>query len=242
VKRATLDALRGARARGQQVALVTALADGSQRLVTLQDGAAGGGDRLEAVAPDSPLGRAVAKALQGDQAEVVAIDGAELFIEPHHAPLRLLLVGAVHLAHPLASMAEIAGFAVTIIDPRRAFATAARFPGARLVVRWPDDALRELLPDARTAVVTLTHDPKLDDVALIEALRSPAFYLGCLGSQKTHASRRARLAAAGFDDAALARLHGPVGLPLGARAPAEIAVSILAEIIAVLRGKGAPRP
>jgi xanthine dehydrogenase accessory factor len=135
-------------------------------------------------------------------------------------------------------MAAIAGLAVTIVDPRRAFATAARFPGQVLVVSWPDVALAELAPDARTAVVTLTHDPKLDDPALIAALSTPAFYVGCLGSQKTHSARRVRLGAGGVSARSLDRLRGPVGLRIGARTPPEIAVSILAEMVASLRGPG----
>jgi xanthine dehydrogenase accessory factor len=152
-------------------------------------------------------------------------------IEPHLPPLRLIVVGAVHVAEALAQMASLAGFAVTIVDPRRAWATEARFPGLALVTTWPDLAVQALAPDARTAVVTLTHDPKLDDPALVAALASPAFYIGCLGSQKTHAARVDRLAGKGD----VARLRGPVGLRIGARAPAEIAVSILAEIISTLR-------
>jgi xanthine dehydrogenase accessory factor len=159
-----------------------------------------------------------------------------IFIEPHLPPLRLVVIGAVHVAQPLAEMATLAGFAVTVVDPRRAFATEARFPGQSLVTAWPDQALAALGPDARTAVVTLTHDPKLDEPALIAALASPAFYVGCLGSQQTHAARKARLGERGLGADALARLHGPVGLRIGARSPAEIAVSILAEIVSTLRG------
>jgi xanthine dehydrogenase accessory factor len=166
-------------------------------------------------------------AATGDRAEV--IDG--VLIEPIAAPLRLIVVGAVHVASPLAAMARLAGFAVTIVEPRRAWASAVRFPDESIVSAWPDEAIRELAPDARTAIVTLTHDPKLDDPALIAALASPAFYIGCLGSKKTHAARLERLASAGD----LARLHGPVGLPIGARSPAEIAISILGEIVSELR-------
>ncbi len=220
---ATLAALRAARAGGNAVALCTWLDGRDQQVVTL------------AGAPPT-LAEAVATALRTDLAAVVGVDGIDVLVEPHNPPLRLVLVGAVHIAAPLAAMAALAGFAVTIVDPRRAFATADRFPGHALVVTWPDVAITELIPDARTAVVTLTHDPKLDDPALIAALASPAFYVGCLGSKKTHASRRERLAAAAVGVDALARLRGPVGLRLGARTPAEIAVAVLAEIIAVLRG------
>ena len=187
--------------------------------------------------PGEPLAAAIAQVARRDQAEVVEGAGGALLLEPHTPPLRLIVVGAVHVAQPLAEMAALAGFAVTIVDPRRAFATEARFPGQALVVSWPDAAIAELAPDARTAVVTLTHDPKLDDPALIAALGSPAFYIGCLGSKKTHGARRARLGEQGAGAAALDRLHGPVGLSIGARTPAEIAVSVLAQIIAALRGE-----
>lgn len=162
-------------------------------------------------------------------------------------PRRLVIVGAVHVAAPLAQMARVAGFAVTIVDPRRAWATSERFPHDALVTDWPDVALEALKLDASTAVVALTHDPKLDDPALRVALASSAFYIGCLGSKKTHAARRERLGATasamaggtndGFDEHVLDRLHGPIGLDIGAKSPAEIAVAILAEIIAALHGK-----
>jgi len=158
------------------------------------------------------------------------------FLAVHNPPLRLLVVGAVHIAQPLVAMARLVGYAPTLIDPRGAFGSAARFPGEVIVEDWPDEALIALAPDSRTAVVTLTHDPKLDDPALQVALKGPAFYIGCLGSTRTHAKRLDRLRAGGFDDAAIARLHAPVGLDIRAKTPAEIAVSILAEITQVLRG------
>jgi len=206
--------LRAARAAGRPVALATKL-----------DGSA-----AHLVPADDPRAAAV---LRRDE----AIVEDDTLLEPHNPPVRLVVVGAVHVAQPLAEMAALAGLAVTIVDPRRAWATAERFPGLELVTEWPDAALAALRLDARTAVVTLTHDPKLDDPALVVALRSQAFYIGCLGSQKTHAARRERLAAtAGFDAATLDRLHGPVGLRINARTPSEIAVSILGEVIAALRG------
>lgn len=172
------------------------------------------------------------QALADDEARVVeSVSGESVFLEPHNPPLRLVIVGAVHIARPLSRLAAIAGFEVVVIDPRRAFT----LPDVTRSTRWPDEALAEIRPDARTAVVTLTHDPKLDDPALSAALRTSAFYLGCLGSKKTHGARLARLAAAGFEPADLARLHGPVGLAIGARTAEEIAVSILAEVIAALR-------
>jgi len=229
MKLSTLEELRAARAAGRAVALATWLDGRDQRVL---DDAPGSADDSAAAA----LAVTVALVLRDERAQVVTVDGAEVFVEPHLPPARLLLVGAVHIAEPLAAMAAMAGFAVTIIDPRRAWATAARFPGQTLVATWPDEAVAALQPDVRTAVVTLTHDPKLDDPALVAALATAAFYVGCLGSQKTHAARRERLAAAGVDGAALDRLRGPVGLRIGARSPAEIAVSILAEIVATLRG------
>ena len=155
----------------------------------------------------------------------------------HAAPLRLVIVGAVHIAQPLVGMSRLAGFDPVVIDPREAFASGARFPDTALRTGWPDEEMEAVAPDHRTAVVTLTHDPKLDDPALRVALGSDAFYVGALGSTRTHAKRLKRL-----DDAGLSlqshRLHAPVGLDIGAATPAEIAVSILAEVVAVLRGKG----
>lgn len=158
--------------------------------------------------------------------------GQRCFILVRNPPPRVLIVGAVHITQALAPMAALAGYEVTVIDPRGAFATVDRFPGVALSDDWPDDAVKGLRPDLRTAVVTLTHDPKLDDPALIAALQSDAFYIGALGSRKTHAARLERLGAAGFDAAALARIHGPAGLAIGAKSPAEIAISVLAQLTA----------
>ena len=157
------------------------------------------------------------------------------FIAVHNPPLRLIVVGAVHIAQPLLTIARACGYAPTLIDPRGAFGSAARFPGETILEDWPDEALAALAPDACTAIVTLTHDPKLDDAAIRIALGSPAFYLGCLGSKKTHAKRVDRLTAAGFTPEEIARIHAPVGLDIGATTPAEIAVSIMAQITAALR-------
>lgn len=157
------------------------------------------------------------------------------FIAIHNPPLRLIVVGAVHIAQPLLTIARTCGYAPTLIDPRAAFGSDARFPGETILDDWPDEALATLAPDARTAIVTLTHDPKLDDPAIRFALRSPAFYLGCLGSSRTHARRVDRLTAAGFTADEIARIHAPVGLDIGARTPAEIAVSIMAQITLALR-------
>jgi xanthine dehydrogenase accessory factor len=164
----------------------------------------------------------------------VSEDG-QRFIHIHNPPLRLLVVGAVHIAQALVPMARIAGHDVTVIDPRPAFGAAARFPGVDIIEDWPDEALTALGLDTRTAVVTLTHDPKLDDPAIRAALGSEVYYLGCLGSGRTHAKRVARLEEAGFLADAIARIHAPVGLDIGARGPGEIAVSVLAQITQRLR-------
>ena len=157
------------------------------------------------------------------------------FIGIHNPPLRLAIVGGVHIAQALVGMARTAGFDPVVIDPREAFGSTARFPQTQVINEWPDEALSAVQVDARTAVVLLTHDPKLDDPALEIALRSEAFYIGALGSKRTHASRVARLEQAGFDAGQIARINGPVGLNIGASGPAEIAVSILAQMIQSLR-------
>lgn len=157
------------------------------------------------------------------------------FIAIHNPPLRLIVVGAVHIAQPLLQIARTCGYAPTLIDPRAAFGSDARFPAETILDDWPDEALARLNPDARTAIVTLTHDPKLDDPAIRAALNSPAFYLGCLGSTRTHAKRVDRLAEAGFTPEQIGKIHAPVGLDIGAKTPAEIAVSVMAQITETLR-------
>jgi xanthine dehydrogenase accessory factor len=159
----------------------------------------------------------------------------ETFVAIHNPPLRLAVIGAVHIAQPLLQMARLAGYDVTLFDPRDSFAAAARFPGETVISDWPDEALTAWGADARSAVVTLTHDPKLDDPAIEAALKSEVFYLGCLGSKRTHAKRVQRLEQAGFLAADIARIHGPVGLDIGAKSPAEIAIAILAELTQRLR-------
>lgn len=227
MKRAVLDALRGARSKYRPAALATDLKTGAQALVS-------GGAVLGDLSLDHRALAAVEKAITEDLSTTLEADGRRIFVQVFNPPLRMVVVGAVHIAQALAPMASLAGYAVTIIDPRRAFATDQRFPGVELTHDWPDDALARLKPDRRTAVVTLTHDPKIDDPALEAALRSGVFYIGALGSKRTHASRLARLRERGFTDAELARIHGPVGLALGAKSSAEIAVSILAQITQVL--------
>ncbi len=220
----TLDALLSSIEHRRAVVLATALKSGDQRLLGAGDGTTG--EEHEAVA----------RTLRTDRCEIDEADEAPpIFYQPFNPPLRMMVVGAVHIAQPLSSMAALAGYEVTVVDPRESFASAERFPGVALDTQWPDAALEALGLDHRCAVVTLTHDPKLDDPALQVALRSSAFFIGCLGSKKTHASRLRRLEKAGFTEDDLARVHGPVGLPIGSRSPAEIAVSILAQATQTLR-------
>jgi len=180
------------------------------------------------------------RAVLEDRAELVTDASGDVFLRPYNPPVRILVVGAVHIAAPLTRMATTAGFDVHVVDPRSVWATDERFPDVHLVPSWPDEAFAELRPDHRTAVVTLTHDAKLDDPALVAALATPAFYVGALGSRRTHAKRLARLRAQGVEEDAIARIHAPVGLDIGARTPAEIAVAILAQIVAALRQEHVP--
>ena len=181
---------------------------------------------------EDPLALAVQTRMRADKS---GMEDGDWFIAVHNPPLRLIVVGAVHIAQALLPMARTCGYDPVLIDPRGAFGAEARFPGQAINDDWPDEAMAALQPDARTAVVTLTHDAKLDDPALLAALASPAFYIGCLGSSRTHAKRLDRLRDAGVTEAQIARLHAPVGLDIGAKSPAEIAVSILAQITQSLR-------
>lgn len=164
-------------------------------------------------------------------------EAADAFVNRYAPPLRLAIVGAVHIAQALVPIARLIGYEVAVIDPRGMFAAAARFEDVALDARWPDEALADWKPNAASAVVTLTHDPKLDDPALAAALASPAFYVGALGSRRTHAARLERLGAAGLTPEQLGRIHGPAGLDLGAAGPAEIALSVAAQMTAAWRGK-----
>ncbi len=215
--------LEQARAAQRPVVLATRLPSGEQVLLPGDDAPAG-------------LAAAAEAALRADRSQTAKADGAQWFLHAYNPPLRLVVVGAVHIAQALVPMAAGLGYGVTVADPRRAFASDERFPGVSVSTDWPDEALDALRPDSRTAIVTLTHDPKLDDPALDRALRSEAFYVGALGSRKTHAARLGRLRGLGHGDAALARIRGPVGLDIGAVTAPEIALSILAQIVAVRRG------
>lgn len=229
MKAQLLHTLQEWRAQKRACALVTRLVSGTSALV---DGASQTG---ELVLTDPEL-EAVRTRIAADQSGVVEGD---LFVRVYAPALRMIVVGAVHIAKALAPMAALAGFEVIVVDPRGGFARSEQMAGVAVKVAWPDEAMVELKPDRRTAVVTLTHDPKLDDPALIAALRSDAFYIGALGSRKTHAKRLERLKEAGFSDEDVSRIHGPVGLDINALTPAEIAVSIVAQIIDVLRAEAA---
>lgn len=222
MQRDILDQLQADRAAGRSVVLATELDSGAQRLIHLGE--------------DDPLQAEAEAAMRADKPATVDTDAGPVFLNVFNPPLRMLIVGAVHIAQFLAPMAQMTGYQVALIDPRTAWATPERFPGIRIIDEWPDDAMKDLKPDHRTAVVTLTHDPKLDDPALQAVLNGDAFYIGSLGSTRTHAKRVDRLKAAGFSDAAIARIQAPVGLNIGAKSPAEIAVSVIGQVTAALRG------
>lgn len=219
MKKALLQSLLAARQNRQAVALVTDLASGAQRLVP------------RAAAKDDPLADKLDEAFRFDQSG--SHNGQ--FISIHNPPLRLVIIGAVHIAQSVIPIAQQLGYDVTVIDPRGAFATGARFPGIALYAEWPDEVIPKIGLDPRTAMIALTHDPKIDDPALHAALKSDVFYIGALGSKKTQASRGQRLRDAGFTDAQIAGIKGPIGLDIGAKGAPEIAVSIMAQMTRSLR-------
>lgn len=222
MKRETLEALNAALREGHVLVRAVDLDGGEERLV-------------DPSTDKSPLGEAAAIAARADQSAAVEIEGRSWFLAVVNPPLELVIVGAAHIAQVLSQMAALAGYSVRVIDPRTTFATPERFPGMALSHDWPDEALAKAPLGPRSALVALTHDPKVDDPALTAALRSRCFYIGALGSKKNHAGRLTRLKAHGFDETTLARIHGPVGLNIGAKSPAEIAISILAEMTSKLR-------
>jgi len=222
---ATLERLNTCRRARVAAASVTDLDSGGARVIAEGDEVDGG------------LGEALASAFRSGHSSVVELDGGRYFLNVYLPPPDIVIIGAVHISQVLAQMAALAGFSVRIIDPRRAFATPDRFAGIDLVVDWPSDALKDKPLDAYTALVAVTHDPKIDDFPIAEALRRGCFYVGALGSRKTHASRLERLRGGGFSDDVLTRINAPIGLPIGASSPAEIAVSILAQIIEALRAR-----
>jgi xanthine dehydrogenase accessory factor len=220
VKVELLAQIVAARRERRAIAVVTNLTTGAERIIT----------RTEAAA--DPV---LDKAFRFDKSGVEQTPDGEVFITIHNPPLRLVIIGAVLIAQSVIPVAQAAGYDVTVIDPRGAFATGARFPNVTLIDQWPDEILPTLKMDARTAILALTHDPKIDDPALDIALTSEVFYIGALGSKKTQASRLERLAAKGFDQTTLLRIHGPIGLPIGAVGSPEIAISIMAEMTKSLR-------
>ena len=220
-----LKTLNEERAARRAAVLITDTQTGEQRLVK-------GGE----IAGD-PLVEQLDGALRMGKSRSVEVDGRSYFLTVQVPPVRILCIGAVHISQALAPMARLADFDLTIVDPRTAFATPERFPDVHLIAQWPQDVLPELRIDRYTGVCLLTHDPKIDDPALIAALRADCFYIGALGSRKTHAKRIERMMAEGFSQEDLSRIHAPIGLDIGSVSPAEIAVSVLGEIIAALRKK-----
>jgi len=223
-----LDAVIAAGRDSRSVALATDIKNGTQLLLDEE--------RTEGdLALDEAGLAALRDALRADRNRLIETPQGRVFIQVFSPPRRCFVIGAVHIAQPLVRMLGLADYQAVVIDPRESFATESRFPGLELSTEWPDEALERLKPDHRSAVVTLTHDPKLDDPALAVALRSECFYIGALGSKRTHGRRIDRLKEMGFADSDLARIHGPIGLAIGAVSPAEIAVSILAQMTQVLR-------
>jgi xanthine dehydrogenase accessory factor len=219
-----LAALNAERAARRAVVLVTEVATGRQRLVT------------EAGLASDPLAAVLERQLRSGRSGAVEADGQQLFLTVQAPPPRVVVTGAVHISQAMAPMARLLDLDMVVIDPRSAFATPERFPDVALLAEWPEAALTRVPLDAWTAFVALTHDPKIDDPGLQAALRSDCFYIGALGSRKTHGRRLERLAEAGFSAADTGRIHAPVGLDIGAVSPAEIALSVLGEIVAALRG------
>lgn len=226
MRRDILCAMNEEMAQGRAFVLVTDLASGDQRLARPMDD------------ESDPLADEIRASLGRDGGRIVEWAGRRLFLLARMPPRRLIAVGAVHISQALAPIAKLAGFDMVIVDPRAAFTEAERFPDHRLVRQWPQDALPALKLNPRCAVVLLTHDPKIDDPGLALALAANCLYIGALGSRKTHANRLKRLKNLGFDEGILGRIRAPIGMDIGAATPAEIAVAIMAEIIAAFRGKG----
>ncbi len=218
-----LKSLNAERAERRAAVVVTDVANGEQRFVRAVD-----------VARD-PLHDALDAQIRSGKSGMVETPQGKVFLTVHVPPPRLVITGAVHISQALAPIARILGYDVTIVDPRTAFASAERFPDVKVIAEWPDKALPPLNVDRYTAFVALTHDPKIDDPALTHALARDCFYIGALGSKKTHGRRLERLKAQGLPDAALARIHAPIGLDIGAVSPSEIAVAIMGQITARLR-------
>ncbi len=223
MKLATLSELNAERAARRPVIIVTDIGSGEQRLVKA------------AAFPADRLHGELARQLRMGKSAMIEVDGRKLFLNVYAPTARLVIIGAVHISQALAPLARSLDYDVTVVDPRTAFASPERFPDVPLIAEWPDVALPPLSIDPYTAFVAVTHDPKIDDPALLHAFQKDCFYIGALGSRKTHAKRCERLKAQGAGDADIARIHAPIGLSIGAVSPSEIAVSIMAEITAALR-------
>ena len=224
MKLSILAALNAERQARRAAVLVSDLATGSQRLVK------------QAAIADDPLAELLERQLRSGKSGMVEAEGQSWFLTVQAPHPRVVVTGAVHISQAMAPMAKALDLDLVVIDPRTAFATPERFPDVTLLAEWPEEAIGRIGLDAYTAFVALTHDPKIDDPGLVAALRSDCFYVGALGSRKTHGRRLERLAEAGFDTAATDRIHAPIGLDIGAVSPAEIALAILAEIVQTLRG------
>jgi len=218
MRRKTLEQLMAARREGRPLVRALDVESGEELLI-------------DPASDSSPLGLAAAAAARTDAGRRVTVEGRTWFLSAYHTPWEIVVIGAVHIAQALAALAATAGYRVRVIDPRGPYATVERFPDVVLQREWPDEALAKQPLTARSALIALAHDPKLDDAGLSVALRSPAFYVGALGSMRTHARRLARLQAQGFTPAELRKIHGPVGLAVGARSPAEISIAILADLV-----------
>jgi xanthine dehydrogenase accessory factor len=223
MKLATLAELNAERAARRPAIVITDVATGEQRLVKQKDFVI------------DPLREELATALRMGKSGMIEVASKKLFLNVYAPTARLVVIGAVHISQALAPIAQSLGYDVTVVDPRTAFASPERFPGVPLIAEWPDDALPPLNIDHYTAFVALTHDPKIDDPALLHAFQRDCFYIGALGSRKTHAKRAERLKGQGAKDSDVAKIHAPIGLAIGAVSPSEIAVSIMAEITAQLR-------
>ena len=222
----TLRQINEHRANGTPVALLTDIASGQSQLLPRAE------KNIELQEPFLSL---VSNALSSDRCQYLDDEGHQVFAQPFNPPLRMIIVGAVHIAEDLVKIAESCGFRVTLVDPRRSFANDKRFPNVSISNDWPDVALQDVSPDTRTAIITLSHDPKIDDPALELALKSNAFYIGSLGSRRTHAARLERLLQKNFTNEQTKRINGPIGLNIGARSTTEIAVSIMAQVIEAYR-------
>ena len=223
MKLETLRELNAERAARRPAILITDTESGEQRLVKARDFA------------DDPLCDELEKQLRMGKSATIEVDGRKLFLNVYAPTARMVIIGAVHISQALAPLARLLGYDVTVVDPRTAFASPERFPDVPLIAEWPDVALPPLNVDRYTAFIALTHDPKIDDPALLHAFERDCFYIGALGSRKTHAKRGERLRAQGVLESDIARIHAPIGLPIGAVSPSEIAVAIMAEITAQLR-------